>query len=87
MKIIINLNFQNTTQNIETNVEIEKVKLTKDEMNFIFLKEINSLKNKLNLSEEKIKEKDNEINDLKEKMEQLKQEQETKIPHILKLKL
>ena len=79
---IINLNFQNTTQNIETNVEIEKVKLTNYEMNFIFLKEINSLKNKLNLSEEKIKEKDNKINDLKEKMEQLKQEQETKINEI-----
>ena len=42
-KTIIKLNFKNTTQNIETNIELNKYKLSKDEMDLMFIKEINSL--------------------------------------------
>ena len=52
-KTIIKLNFKNTTQNIETNIELNKYKLSKDEMNLMFIKEINSLKKKLNSKNEK----------------------------------
>ena len=52
-KNIINLNYKNIAQNIEINLEIIKSKLTKDEMNIIFLKEINILKKELKSKKEK----------------------------------
>ena len=63
---IIKLNFVNATQNNESNVELKKYKLSKDEMNLMFIKEINTLRKKLNLKNEKpldelIKENDNQL--------------------------
>ena len=52
-KNIINLNYKNIAQNIEINLELKKSKLTKDEMNIIFLKEINILKKELKSKKEK----------------------------------
>ena len=52
-KTIINLNYKNIAQNIEINLELKKSKLTKDEMNIIFLKEINILKKELKSKKEK----------------------------------
>ena len=52
-KTIIKLNFKNITQNIEANIELNKYKLSKDEMNLMFIKEINALKKKLNSKNEK----------------------------------
>ena len=45
---IIKLNFANTTKKNESNVELQKYKLSKDEINLMFIKEINILKKKLN---------------------------------------
>ena len=52
-KNIINLNYKNIAQNTEINLELKKSKLTKDEMNIIFLKEINILKKELKSKKEK----------------------------------
>ena len=52
-KNIINLNYKNIAQNVEINLELKKSKLTKDEMNIIFLKEINILKKELKSKKEK----------------------------------
>ena len=50
---IIKLNFANTTKKNESNVELQKYKLSKDEINLMFIKEINILKKKLNSKNEK----------------------------------
>ena len=48
-KNIIKLNFKNVfILDKEINLELKQIKLNKDEMNILFLKEINSLKKKLN---------------------------------------
>jgi len=67
-KNIINLNYKNIAQNTEINLELMKSKLTKDEMNVIFLKEINTLKKELKSKNEKsidelIKENNKQLNE------------------------
>ena len=53
-KNIINLNFKNVfILDKEINLELKQTKLNKNEMNILFLKEINSLKQKLNTKNEK----------------------------------
>ena len=53
-KNIINLNFKNVfILDKEINLELKQKKLNKDEMNILFLNEINSLKQKLNAKNEK----------------------------------
>ena len=53
-KNIININFKNVLNlDKEINLELKQNKLNKDEMYIILIKEINSLKNKLNTKNEK----------------------------------
>ena len=52
-KNIIKLNFINIIQKNESNVELNKYKLSKDEMNLMFLKEIDTIKKKLDSTKEK----------------------------------
>jgi len=59
-KNIINLNYKAVSilgKEVETNLELKQIKLTKDEINTILLDEINSLKKKLNSKKTKNKTK------------------------------
>ena len=77
---IIKLNFANTTKKNESNVELQKYKLYKDEINLMFIKEINILKKKLKSKNEKsfdelIKENDKQLKEyIDKKIEETKQE-------------
>ena len=81
---IIKLNFVNTSQNNETNIELKKYKLSKDEMNLMFIKEINTLKKKFNSKNEKslddlIKENDEQLKEyINKKIEETKKEYQQK---------
>ena len=86
-KEIISLNFKKDEQGKEINIKLEKNRLTKDQMYFIFIKEINFLKKKLKSknektfdelieeNEEKLKEYvDKKIEESKEMLEKLFEE-------------
>ena len=89
---IIKLNFVNATQNNESNVELKKYKLSKDEMNLMFIKEINILKKKLTLKNEKpldelIKENDKQLKEyIDKKIEESKNEYQQKFEENIKEK-
>ena len=125
-KNIINLNFKNIVnfdEEVETNLELEQIKLNKDDIFLILVNEVNSLKKKLSSKnekpneelvkenevkikgyieqkineskqeiiqkcekffEDKIKEKDNEIEQLKDTINKLKEELNQKISEIEK---
>ena len=76
----ININFKNIINldnEIETNLELKKIKINKDDILYILINEINILKNKLN-NENEMKEyinnKNNEIkNEIKEKENKMKE--------------
>ena len=88
---IIKLNFVNA-QNNESNVELIKYKLSKDEINLMFMKEINILKKKLNLKNKKpfdelIKENDKQLKEyIDKKIEEYKQENQKKFDEKIKEK-
>ena len=76
----ININFKNIINldnEIETNLELKKIKINKDDILYILINEINILKNKLNnenIMKEYINNKNNEIkNKLKEKENKMKE--------------
>ena len=74
-KNIINLNFKNIVnfdEEVETNLELEQIKLNKDDIFLILVNEVNSLKKKLSSKNEKPNEelvKENEVK-IKEYIEQ-----------------
>ena len=73
-KIFINYFIDNKEQNYEAKFELKQIKLSKDEMYFLFLKEINILKKELKSKNEK------SINELiKENNKQLKEYIDKKI--------
>ena len=68
-KDIINLYFKNIVnfdEEKDTNIELEKYKLKKDDIYLILLNEINSLKKKLETKNEKINEESLKENEIKE---------------------
>ena len=79
-KIIMNCFIDNKEKNIEAKFELKQIKLTKDEMYFIFLKEINILKKELKSKNEKtidelIKENNKQLKEyVDKKIEESKQE-------------
>ena len=82
---IIKLSFVNIIQKIESNVELKKYRLSKDEINLIFIKEINILKKKLKSKNEKsldelIKDNDKQLKEyIDKKIEETKKEYQQKI--------
>ena len=79
-KIIINYFIDNKEQNNEKKLELKQIKYTKDEMNIIFVKEINTLKKELKSKNEKtndelIKENNKQLKEyIDKKIEEFKKE-------------